>query len=84
MADENSKKTQNQEGETGKKEGFIQGTWRRTKNGFGWLIFGLTLGALGSFAVLSGRKASEESGGSSDETSEEDAENSEESSDSEE
>ena len=61
------------------KNGFLRGTWRRMKNGLGWMAFGLGAGALGMYAVMSGRKQSE-TGDSNEESEETTEESSEESS----
>lgn len=62
------------------KNSFLKGTWRRMKNGIGWMAFGLGAGALGMYAVMSGRKQSEETGDSNEESEETAEESSEESS----
>ena len=80
MADTKDKTNQTKEEETVKeKNGFLRGTWRRMKNGIGWMAFGLGAGALGMYAVMSGRKQSE-TGDSNEESEETTEESSEESS----
>ena len=81
MADTKDKTNQTKEEETVKeKNGFLRGTWRRMKNGLGWMAFGLGAGAIGMHAVMSGRKKAEETGDSNEESEETTEESSEESS----
>ena len=81
MAENTKNENQTKEEETVKeKNGFLKGTWRRMKNGIGWMAFGLGAGALGMYAVMSGRKQSEETGDSNEESEETTEESSEESS----
>ena len=81
MAENTKNENQTKEEETVKeKNGFLKGTWRRMKNGIGWMAFGFGAGALGMYAVMSGRKQSEETGDSNEESEETTEESSEESS----
>lgn len=81
MAENTKNENQTKEEETVKeKNGFLKGTWRRMKNGIGWMAFGLGAGALGMYAVMSGRKQSEETGDSNEESEETTEDSSEESS----
>lgn len=81
MAENTKNENQTKEEETVKeKNGFLRGTWRRMKNGIGWMAFGLGAGALGMYAVMSGRKQAEETGDSNEESEETTEESSEESS----
>ena len=79
MAENTKNKNQTKEEETVKeKNGFLKGTLRRMKNGAGWMVFGLAAGAAGMYAVMSGRKQAEETGGEeeSEDTAEESSEES--------